>query len=107
MRVGARHGLERAMNAQLRRQSAALHLIVGMTLVIVGLWLVGVFGLRAYHAYARLQPRTLPSATIDVAAIRGWMTIPYLARAYRVSEDDLFAALAIPKAGNTRLSLNA
>jgi hypothetical protein len=86
--------------------TAARRLILSMTLVIVGLWLVGVFGMRAYHAYARLQPRGLPTGTTDVAAIRGWMTVPYIARTYRVPEDTLFAALGIPKAGNERLSLN-
>ena len=33
------------------------------------------------------------------------MTLPYIARAYGMPEDTLFAALVIPKAGNERLSV--
>jgi hypothetical protein len=33
------------------------------------------------------------------------MTLPYIARAYGVPEDTLFAALGIPRAGNQRLSV--
>ncbi|MBK9714808.1 MAG: hypothetical protein IPO81_26440 [Kouleothrix sp.] len=47
----------------------------------------------------------LRQAADDVADIRGWMTLPYMARAYGVPEDALFDALAIPRAGNERLSV--
>ena len=79
--------------------------VLSITLVVIGVELVGFFGLRAYRAYTRFQPDAPATALRDVEAIRGWMTLPYIARAYGVPEDSLFAALAIPKAGNARLSV--
>ena len=90
------------MNNRRPIRSIAQHLILATTLVIVGLGLIGWYGSQAYHAYAHLR---YPAPSTDVAAIRGWMTVPYIARAYRVPEDALFAALGIPRAGNERLSL--
>jgi hypothetical protein len=80
-------------------------MLLTIVLVIVGLGLTGFFGTRAYRAYSRLQPAGLSASTTDVEAIRGWMTLPYIARAYGVPEDALFAALGIPKAGNQQLSV--
>jgi hypothetical protein len=85
--------------------SASRRLLLTIVLVIVGLGLVGFFGTRAYRAYSRLQPAGLSAGTSDVEAIRGWMTLPYIARAYGVPEDALFAALDIPTAGNQQLSV--
>jgi hypothetical protein len=81
-------------------------LAVTIVLVIAGLGMVGFFGLRAYRAYDRFQ-HDAPAGNnmTDVEAIRGWMTLSYIARAYSVPEDALFEALTIPKAGNERLSV--
>jgi hypothetical protein len=79
--------------------------VLTIALVVVGLGLVGFFGLRLYRAYTHLQPDAPANGLHDVEAIRGWMTLPYIARAYGVPEDSLFAALALPKAGNARLSI--
>jgi hypothetical protein len=79
--------------------------VLTIALVIVGLGLIGLFGLRAYHAYTRFQPDAPATGLRDIEAMRGWMTLPYIARAYGVPEDLLFEALAIPKAGNARLSV--
>ena len=79
--------------------------VLTIALVVVGLGLVGFFGLRAYRAYTRFQLDAPANGLHDVEAIRGWMTLPYIARAYGVPEDALFDALSIPKAGNTRLSV--
>jgi hypothetical protein len=79
--------------------------VLTIALVVVGLGLVGFFGLRAYRASTRFQPDAPAAGLHDVEAIRGWMTLPYIARAYGVPEDALFEALAIPKAENARLSV--
>jgi len=84
---------------------SAYRRVLTIALVVVGLGLVGFFGLRAYRAYTRFQPDAPVAGLRDVEAIRGWMTLPYIARAYGVPEDSLFRALAIPKVGNTRLSI--
>jgi hypothetical protein len=88
-----------------RTPSASRRLLLTIVLVIVGAALVGFFGLRAYHAYERFRGSALSTGATDVEAIRGWMTLPYIARAYGVPEDTLFAALGIPKPGNERLSV--
>jgi hypothetical protein len=93
------------MVAQQPAPSASRRLMLTITLVIVGAALVALFGLRAYHAYQRFQGSALTAGATDVEAIRGWMTLPYLACAYGVPEDALFAALGVPKAGNERLSV--
>jgi len=41
----------------------------------------------------------------DSEAIRGWMTIPYLARTYHIPEEYLFEQLHIPPEGNRDKSL--
>ena len=79
--------------------------VLTIALVLIGLGLVGFFGLRAYRAYTRFQPDAPATSLRDVEAIRGWMTLPYIARAYGVPEDALFEALTIPKAGNAHLSV--
>ena len=84
---------------------SAYRRVLAITLVVIGLGLVGFFGLRAYRAYTRFQPDAPATSLRDVEAIRGWMTLPYIARAYGVPEDALFEALTIPKAGNERLSV--
>jgi hypothetical protein len=84
---------------------SAYRRVLTIILVVIGVALVGFFGLRAYRAYTRFQPDAPVAGLRDVEAIRGWMTLPYIARAYDLSEDSLFDALDIPKTGNARLSV--
>ena len=88
-----------------KTQTSSHRRVLVIALVVVGLGLVDFFGLRAYRAYTRFQHDASVGVVTDVEAIRGWMTLPYIARAYGVPEDALFAALAIPKQGNERLSV--
>jgi hypothetical protein len=74
-------------------------------LILIGLGLVLFFGLRTYRDYRRLEERGLSPGVTDVEAIRGWMTLPYIAQAYGIPEDALFAGLGVPKAGNEKLSI--
>lgn len=76
-----------------------------IVLLLVGLAMVGLFGTRAYRAYERFHQLAPAGNLADAADIRGWMTLPYIARAYRVPEDMLYQALALPKQGNERLSV--
>jgi hypothetical protein len=91
------------MLAQSRLPASRRRLLLIAVLVILGLGLAAFFGMRAYRAYHRFQQ---PQAGVtDVEALRGWMTLPYIAHTYDVPEDALFAALGIPKAGNETLSI--
>lgn len=78
-------------------------LIIG--LILFGLLLIGFFGLRAVRSYIYLQQTGLEPGVTDVEAIRGWMTIPYIATAYTVPEDYIFTQLNLPAEGNRDKSI--
>ena len=42
----------------------------------------------------------------DVEAIRGWMTVPYIAAAYGVPEEHIFKEIGIPAEKNQKKSLS-
>lgn len=75
-------------------------------LILIGLLLVGVFGVRTVVSYIRIQRTGLQSGVTDVEAIRGWMTIPYIAQAYGVPEEFIFAQVGIPQTDNQAKSLS-
>lgn len=75
-------------------------------LILIGLLLVGVFGVRTVVSYIRIQRTGLQTGATDVEAIRGWMTIPYIAQAYGVPEEFIFAQVDIPQTDNQAKSLS-
>jgi hypothetical protein len=81
--------------------------IVVIVLLMVGIILTAFFGVRLVHSAAQLHHNRLPPGTTDVQLIRGWMTIPYIARVYRVPEAYLWQGLGIPEAGNRHRSIEA
>ena len=87
-------------------------LILG--LVVIGLLAVSFFGFRALHAFRRFnsKPPPFPPATYgqeeaetDVELIRECMTIPFIAKTYRVPAPLLFEALDLSPRGNDEKSL--
>jgi hypothetical protein len=82
-------------------------------LIVIGLLLAGLFGLRAFHAFKKFRgnpPLSLAiqatdQAETDVNLIREWMTIPYIAKMYEVPPEILFDALEIQSLGNEEKSL--
>jgi hypothetical protein len=81
--------------------------IVVIVLLLVGIILTAFFGVRLVRSAAQLHHNRLPPGTTDVQLIRGWMTIPYIARVYRVPEAYLWQGLGIPEAGNRHRSIEA
>jgi hypothetical protein len=79
--------------------------IIVISLIIIGLVLIIFFGLRAVRSYIRIQQTGLEPGVTDVEAIRGWMTIPYIATAYDVPEEYIFEQIGIPSEGNQNKSL--
>lgn len=71
--------------------------------VVVGALLIGVFGWRAWHQWA-FEAR-VASGEVQVDTLRGWMTLPYIARVYGVPEAELRAALGAPPSGDSQRSL--
>jgi hypothetical protein len=78
-------------------------LIIG--LIVLGLLLVIFFGLRTVRSYIRIHQMGLQPGVTDVEAVRGWMTIPYIATAYNVPEEYIFEQIGIPQEGNQKRSL--
>lgn len=86
------------------------------TTIFLGILIAGFFGLRALHAFREFRRHGPPppleavfTQTImetDVELIRDWMTIPYIARTYRVHPKILFDALRINPRDNDEKSLS-
>jgi hypothetical protein len=53
-------------------------------------------GRAAWRLSNRLNRPPPPPRQTDVSQIAGWMSVPYVARAYRVPAPELYAALGIP-----------
>ena len=76
--------------------------ILLISLVVLGLFLTLFFGVRAARSYLRIWQTGLQPGVTDVEAIRGWMTVPYIARAYAVPEEVIFERLDIPPGEDNR-----
>ena len=80
-------------------------------LIIIGLMIVGFFGLRTarafrqFHGHRPPPPFATEHIETDVNLIRDWMTIPFISRMYHVPPPLLFDALKIPEQGNKEKSL--
>lgn len=76
-------------------------LIVGLVLLA----LIGavVAGRSATRMFRRGPP---PPRQTDVSLVAGWMTVPYVARTYRVPPDDIFRAIGVEPRGNERKSID-
>ena len=76
-------------------------LIAALAIALTVALLVG--GRGAMRIYFRLTGPPPPPRQTDVSAIAEWMTVPYVARAYRVPEPELGRALGItPEGRRTR-----
>lgn len=72
---------------------------LAVLLIVVGLAIMLIFGARALRTYREIQyiqAQGLDRGTASVEAIRPWMTIRYVAVAYAVPEEYIFAQLEIP-----------
>jgi hypothetical protein len=92
-----------SVNSTSKNQCWKKHLTT--ILIVVGLLLIIWFGFHSAVSVIRVWRTGLQPGVTDVEAIRGWMTIPYIARAFGVPEKYLFEAAGIPVEGNQRKSL--
>lgn len=80
-------------------------------LIVIGLMIVGFFGLRTFRAFRQFHghrpppPFATEHVETDVSLIRDWMTVPFISRMYHVPPPVLFKALGIPEQGNLEKSL--
>jgi hypothetical protein len=80
-------------------------------LIIIGLMIIGFFGLRTVRAFRQFHghrpppPFATEHVETDVTLVRDWMTVPFISRMYHVPAPVLFEALEIPEQGNQEKSL--
>lgn len=73
--------------------------IVALLLILIGVALMALYSLRSVRSYREFQyirAEGLDRGTARVEAIRPWMTVRYVAVAYAVPEEYIFAELEIP-----------
>lgn len=78
--------------ANWRRWLTAVFIIGGLAIIIV-------YSLRTYRSFRQMrfvQAQGLEDGTANLDAIRPWMTIGYIAVAYAVPEEYIYAELEIP-----------
>jgi hypothetical protein len=82
------------VNAVVRRRPYAVAAVAVMLVIVV------VFGGRAaWRLGNRLLGPPPPPRQTDVSLIADWMSLPYIGRAYRVPEPELYRALGVEPEG--------
>lgn len=76
---------------------------MALSVLAIGLALVATFGLRAWNGWQFTQ--RVARGEVQVETLRGWMTLPYIARVHGVPEAELRAALGLPTSGHESRSL--
>jgi hypothetical protein len=71
-------------------------LVAGVTIALIVVLVLG--GRAAWRLGHRLLAPPPPRQT-DVSLIADWMSLPYISRAYRVPEPELYRALGVVRAG--------
>lgn len=93
------HSAPKARNANRTR----LPRWMGWVALSAGILLVAAFGLRSWNQWQFTQ--RMARGEVQVQTIRGWMTLPYIARVHNVPESALRAAIGAPDAGHEERSL--
>jgi hypothetical protein len=90
---------------------AKQRILIG-ALIGLGLLIVGIFGIRTFHAFKEFRGHRPPphpfsneQPVTDVEMIRDWMTIPAIGKMYHVPPPIIFDALNISPVGNEKKSL--
>jgi hypothetical protein len=77
-----------------------------LAMVICGLCTAALFGAHSGHSLFAIQQAGPQPALRDPQAIRGWMTVPYIAHVYHIPPEIIYRALQISPAGNNKKSLD-
>jgi hypothetical protein len=75
-------------------------------LILAGVFLTVFYATRLWRVAAEIRRNHLRPGATDVGLIQDWMTIPYIARAYKVPEESLWQGLGISPDTNRRKSLH-
>jgi hypothetical protein len=74
-----------------------------LLLALAGLAAVGLFSVRAWHQWSYTE--RVQSGALQVESLRGWMTLPYIEKAYGVPQARVREVLGLPASGNDERSL--
>ena len=85
----------RGYSSSVRTLAARRPILLGLVAVALVLALL-LGGRAAWRLYVRFNRPPPPPRQTDVTQIAGWMSVPYVARAYRVPAPELYAALGVP-----------
>ena len=75
--------------------------------LLAGLLLSAYYGIGFVRSLVRIQATRLEPGASDPEAVRGWMTVPYIARAFRLQPGELYRLAGLPEAGSEGKSLQA
>lgn len=78
--------------------------IIIISLITIGLLLIGVFGVRAVKSF--LHIRHIETEIGSPVSLHGWMTIPFIAKSHHIPVDYLFDAIGVPRAENEDESIH-
>ncbi|MDD2922976.1 MAG: hypothetical protein PHQ36_11895 [Anaerolineales bacterium] len=84
--------------------------ILTFIFIVIGAAAMIFFGMRAIRSVMRMRGagpfgKPPPADQTDIALIRDWMTVPYVARMYNVPPDALFKSLGLADRENRKKSL--
>ena len=71
--------------------------------VVAGLALVAFFSVRAWHQWSYAQ--RVESGSVQVEDLRGWMTLAYVEKVYKVPQSRVRETLGLPASGFEERSL--
>jgi hypothetical protein len=74
-------------------------------LILIGIVLVLFFGFRMTKSFLQIRLTGLKPNTQDAELIKGWMTIPYIAKMYGVPPEVIYQQLNINEEENDKRSL--
>jgi hypothetical protein len=75
-------------------------------ILVVGVFLATLFSLRVSRSLIRVLDTGIRPGPDNVDTIRGWMTMPFIARVYRVPEGYLYQQTGISPQSNPHQSLD-
>ncbi len=84
-----------------KRLMVYLLLFISIVCILVAVYL----GLRIFTRIGH-KPPPIPRQT-DVSLIQDWMTIPFIAKSYRIPEPELFKAVGIDQPTDRKASLSS
>lgn len=79
------------------RKTRQRYRLLAILLLVAGIAAVGLFGNRLWHQWE--FSRRVEHGEVQVEALRGWMTLPYIARQFGVPQSEARAALGLPATG--------